>query len=524
MRRLVTIAAGVSALASAAGCITHSPRRTIDITDLSVKPPVVCEMLPNSSTIDTSRMQLTGPGPAGETHRDEVGCVSHERHVPTTNAAAERPHEGFDLHVVEYDDEGQPWNGPRLDETMSMVREQLEDPALVVMFVHGWKNDASVCNGNISCFRDMLEIFAKGERAYADVAGREPRRVIGVYVGWRGGTLKPTLIKQLTFWGRKHTAHAIGDNGGVTSLIGRIRWLVQESGPRRRAMEPRAQRGLPNTSLVLIGHSFGAALLFSALATSLNADVGAAIEQAIPRDQPTARDKSPAQALLTTERRDGGVLVDRQGDLILLVNPAMEASRFSSLNQASLIRYDATQVPIFMTLSSEADSAVGGFFPVGQSFSTVLRAARSRAMWFSMVSGLGWYPPYYTHRLNMKLTTPAPEPDRVRGECRCSSNLWAFGDALITRLEPLYRLAASAAPVPGDLKLAAHLEFLHSRFEPLRDIDPHNPFLTVHVDRQVLTDHSGIFTPAFMDFLIEYIIRSEVKRQIVGAFGQRAKP
>src|SRR4029453_9749800 len=83
---------------------------------------------------------------------------------------------------------------------------------------------------------------------------------------WSVSTVEPA--KELTFWSRKHTAHVIGDNGGVTAVIERLRTIVKESrGEGRPAPE--------GTSLLMVGHSFGGALLYSAVATSLNADVGA---------------------------------------------------------------------------------------------------------------------------------------------------------------------------------------------------------------------------------------------------------
>ena len=115
------------------------------------------------------------------------------------------------------------------------------------------------------------------KRLFAGPAGT-PRRVVGVYVGWRGGTIRTRGVKQLTFWGRKHTAHVVGDNGAVTAVIERLRAMVDKSrhsqgaGPSKSAFD--------TTSLVFVGHSFGAALLYSAVATSLNGSVGAAIQKA----------------------------------------------------------------------------------------------------------------------------------------------------------------------------------------------------------------------------------------------------
>ena len=527
----------------ASGCIPHRPHRTFDYQEVGARLPSHCavqtpadpcgrsDRLPPGSSICTSVTELRVSGPAGDGTRRQVACVAHEQHRPHAAPDGAFRHDGFDLHLLEFDDEGQPWNSARQEQTFNVLREQLEDTAVVVTFVHGWKNDAGVCNGNLSCFRDVLGILAKGESEYARIAGVDARRVIGVYIGWRGGSLR-TPIKQVTFWGRKHTAHTIGDNGAVTAVIERLRAIVEASPPRRGAGVPSAQRGARpprNTTMLFVGHSFGGALLYSALATSLNADVGAALQAAVEATAPAGpgaslpqnqtREKGPAQPMVSQKP----VLVAGQNDLVMLVNPAMEASRFSNLQQASKLRYQTEQLPLLVTLASEGDSAVKFFFPIGQSFSTLLRAARSRQTWFSMVEGFGMYKPFHTHRLVAK---PGRQPFTPAGQhpgapCGCPRGLGQYGDELIKRLEPFYRTLTQLASAPRELNLAAYQEFMLSRLEPVRDIDPNNPFLMVKVDPEVVGDHSDIFNPTFLDFLIEFTVRTEIKRELLAGFPAR---
>jgi hypothetical protein len=549
---LAMVVAGVTASA----CISHAPRRTFDSLDPGSNLPEYCgtpqttgDTTKNaedcgvrtphiaSDSVCTSIPQLTAIGAAGDLHRQRVSCVSHERHEAVEKSATFLPHAGFDLHVLEFDDEGQPWNRDLQDRTFEVIRQQLSEPAVVLGFVHGWKNDASVCNGNLSCFRDVLEILAKAETAFsmlprpADAGVTTtpiaPRRVVGVYFGWRGGTIKTRGIKQVTFWGRKHTAHTIGDNGGVTNAIERLRAMVINS--RGSGVKTPGQ-ALRTTSLVMVGHSFGGALLYSALATSLNAAVGEAIQKA-PGAEATraraametgARRSAPEKSLaLPAGGGDTGpVEVDSSGDLVVLVNPAMEASRFANLHRASKLQFTSTQVPIFVTLASEGDSAVGGFFPIGQAFSTIARSARSREIWFSMVKGFGLYEPYHTHRLVLKPATDVPEREEVSGECRCKSNMGKFGDPLVTRLLDLYK-TLDGTPDEEMLRLAGYQEMLYSRLEPVRDVDPNNPFIMASVDPAVVADHNDIFNPRFVDFLIEFVVRSELKRGLSNQYGQR---
>ena len=59
--------------------------------------------------------------------------------------------------------------------------------AIIVTFVHGWKHNADYCDNNMCCFRDMLRQISKLDEHYSI---NEPRRrVVGVYLGWRGLSL-----------------------------------------------------------------------------------------------------------------------------------------------------------------------------------------------------------------------------------------------------------------------------------------------------------------------------------------------
>jgi hypothetical protein len=527
--RLSRLAIVTAALAASA-CIPHRPTRTFDALEvggtLGSRCPTTLRAddcgdpygtTPANARVCTSIDTLITSAP----EQDLVSCYAHERHRPVTTGAF--PHAGFDLHVVEFDDEGQLWNAARQEVTLTQLRRELSTKgALVAVFVHGWKNDASVCNGNISCFRDVLEVLAKIEHAYPFGPPQARRRVIGIYVGWRGGAISTKGVKQLTFWGRKHAAHTIGDNGGVTAFIRRLRTVVNEG--REAYAESIGKKGEPAaTSMVLVGHSFGAALLYSALGTSINGDAGAALEAARKNDDGGGRRQTgPAQAMVTA---DGRIKVPSQGDLVMLVNPAMEASRFANLSSAVKLRYDPLQTPILVTLGSEGDSAVKYFFPVGQSFSTVLRSARSRRSWFSMVEGFGLHQPYLTHRLTRsgpQLTSKGPD---ASDPCRCKSRLREYGDELVKELKPYYdsiyaNAAASVGRGEGTAaarsvpSLGGYQEFRFSRLEPLTDIDPNTPFLMVQVDREVIGDHSRIFNAPFLDFVIEFTVRSELKRRL----------
>jgi hypothetical protein len=509
--RVVTLVATLGL----ASCIAHRPTRTFDEVN-HVEPRTEC--LTATAGL-TSIAKLSVQGSAGDPERVRVGCMSDEDHEPEQGRF---PHSGFKLHVFEFDDDGVPWNAEGQRASLEKLTKELNDRrSLVAAFVHGWKNDAEVCNDNLACFREVLRLLAKGETSFA---GPTARQVVGVYIGWRGGTIRAKGVKQLTFWGRKHTAHAIGDNGAVTAVIERLRTIVDESKKKRSTSADTLQ----DTSMVFVGHSFGAALLFSALSTSLNASVGRAIQRAeLPTIAATSmRREQAAQPPISAK----AVCVDSAEDLVVLVNPAMEASRFANLAQTRNLAFDNRQVPIFMTLASEADGAVGGFFPVGQAFATVSRAARSRDFWLRMEKGFGLYEPYLTHRIvaapGAYDGTPLPtDPPKTSDKCACKSNLRAVSDDILAALQPLYkqlrdlRDSRQYGAAIERLRLAAYVQMLGSRLEPVRDVDPNNPFVMASIDPAVVNGHSDIFNARFLDFLIEYVVRSEIKRSLLKAEG-----
>ena len=104
---------------------------------------------------------------------------------------------------------------------------------------------------------------------------------------------------------------------------------------------------------MFVGHSFGGALLYSAVATSLNGSVGEAIQKATGATAVQANQATRQRMLANVQPVTSNlpVRVPTAGDLVILVNPAMEASRFANLTQTRNLRFDTKQMPIFMTVA-----------------------------------------------------------------------------------------------------------------------------------------------------------------------------
>jgi hypothetical protein len=61
-----------------------------------------------------------------------------------------------------------------------------------------------------------------------------PRQVVGIYLGWRGGSVSVPFAKELTFWARKGAAPRVG-HGSVTEVLSRLELIKQTKNPLEKA-------------------------------------------------------------------------------------------------------------------------------------------------------------------------------------------------------------------------------------------------------------------------------------------------
>ena len=73
-----------------------------------------------------------------------------------------------------------------------------------------------------------------------------------------------------------------------------------------------------------------------------------------------------------------GPVIQGLADLVVLINPAVEASRFDNLRRAaSTANFSEDQLPLLLTLSSEADAPNTILFPIGQALASSQKAGSS---------------------------------------------------------------------------------------------------------------------------------------------------
>jgi hypothetical protein len=421
----------------------------------------------------------------------------------------------FDLGVIELSDDGHVSDDEQKDTVMARLREvalggrgKSIDPrnspgAVILTFVHGWHHRSKVCDNNLACFRRVLQ-------ALSEAGGKEDRPVFGVYIGWRGDTLEKKA-KALSFYNRKATAHRIGAAAGREILLELDR-TYRELNDRIRESNPRWKDGHPVT-MVTAGHSFGGALVYSA------------VEGALVRELRKGGKLAGSDHVVGRRAVDCGGATVRPirpgiGDLVVLVNPAFEARRYEFFvdDEKTPGRYADGQLPVLLTVASEGDTAVKMAFPIGRSLYFSVFPWRYRGL--SDIIGTGHYDPQTTHDLVVAddagkvIHPPAAERPKValadeqtRSRCHLDLN---SGDLATCKCEydVPSRLAAAASGTDltlssGSVHIAGNENIsLRSRRSGR---DPRSPFIVARVAPEIISQHSDIYTPRFVMFLTAYI-------------------
>jgi hypothetical protein len=242
----------------------------------------------------------------------------------------------YELAIVEFDDQGRSYDrgqmdavAKRLDALAAENSSQGQD-VILVAFVHGWKHDARPDDDNLTSFRALLNRTVDHER-WATAAGAKPRPVLGVFVGWRGPSDfgLGDVVADATFWGRQAAGQRVAV-GSVRELFGRLRHYRN----RRR-------KDGGNPLLVIVGHSFGGMIVYSALAQSLIQAASAPVGRVTPEF----------------------------ADLVLLVNPAIEGARYIPIydlvTSGAFAARTTKQLPVFICAQANNDQPVGLVFPLG---------------------------------------------------------------------------------------------------------------------------------------------------------------
>ncbi|WP_213881811.1 hypothetical protein [Pseudomonas sp. dw_358] len=234
-------------------------------------------------------------------------------------------HPRYDLGFVEYTERGNDFYPERTNALLAQIKTYANsDGVAIIVFVHGWRHNAAEDDANVQSFNEALATIAQ-----LDILG--PRKLVGVYVGWRGLTLHGLQSEALTYWDRKATAEQVG-RAGVTQLLLNLEHI---------------DRSDTKNLMLTVGHSFGGALVLSALNNVL-------LDRMVSAQY--------------------GQEVKSFGNGVILLNPAIEADKGLALKENSLkLGLTGVKIPgLLYVVSSEGDMATTTPFRLGQDIGTNL--------------------------------------------------------------------------------------------------------------------------------------------------------
>ncbi|MDH5377399.1 MAG: esterase [Gammaproteobacteria bacterium] len=367
----------------------------------------------------------------------------------------------YSLSFLEIDDQGQIRDRKQLRALLdNLYQIGARDQVLINVFVHGWHHNASYDDENVASFQQSLEKLSQIEHQLSKKQNRDRRKVIGVYVGWRGTSIDLPVIRYLTFWDRKNTAQEIGHLGVSELLLG-----LEEIVTVKNASNEKTK-----SRLVTIGHSFGGAVVYSATSQIL--------ASRFLDSQSGTNARGDAKGF---------------GDLVVLLNPAFEALRFAPLYDLAQSRcsYFETQRPRLVILTSEFDLATRLAFPAGRWFSTFFEShqqiqreecKRSHLLHegYADRNTVGHYDRLVTHELK-----PVTKKTDTKSQAV---------DSLIDH----WRKQREGTSTQIGPTILTHLGKTH----------PQNPFLNIYVDSQLISGHNDVFGEDIMEFIRQLIVLS----------------
>lgn len=415
-----------------------------------------------------------------------IGCASHRPYHDSQNDL-ERGENGYLLGFIEFDDQGDYWDRDQALKLLKKLKDSTDGrDVVIVVFTHGWGHNADNNDGNVKTFRHILQKLQEKEDTFQKIGAGAARQVVGIYIGWRGLSLKVEPFETFTFWERKNTAHKVG-HGDMTELL-----LLLEAMHSRLNQKPAGARN----RLVIVGHSFGAAVVHSALTQILQ------------------------DRFVEAAQRDK--MLHSFGDLVVLINPAFEAQRYDALQQMAKQGHYKEQLPVMAILSSQGDWPNKVFFPIGRWISTFFEKHSDPEQKQKNRTAVGHYRPFRTHRLivtqqvdkpesNARVVTlddtgeesiRGPRPKKIlKGAKALSSDSLEDQMKAISYVKDEWKDRTTEAecgwvqPFPGTT-----LEHLC----PAKP--PNNPYLVIDVENEIIDGHNGIDSKLLIDFVSNFVI------------------
>ena len=412
--------------------------------------------------------------------------------------------------TVEFDDEGWFWDRRQMEALLRFLYEHQDgagqpEDFLIFTHAHGWQHNADACDNNVVCFQRLLERLDVTERHFA----RKPRKIVGVFIAWRGRSIKIPGVSATSFYTRKSAGNRVGI-GGVTELLTRLNDYRRLKNPERRGNR---------TQLVISGHSFGGQVIYKA--------IGQILIQNAARMSKDRGGKPYGYEVATSF-----------GDLVILVNPAFEGSAFESLQATATSRcYPPSQRPAMIVVTSTADDATRVAFPIGRTFSNLFERTQCTDQRKAVLHTVGHLERYKTHELKLKGVEPArsEEEERKEGSCGCPYlapiEEFQMGGEDEAFLQEMKKVEAARQQSDGKTVHEVGGQEAYSSVEAFvetsygKDADGYEmvldrsseytanyPYLVISTNADFIPSHSAIYGERFTDFLRRFYFRHLVVR------------
>jgi hypothetical protein len=355
--------------------------------------------------------------------------------------------DNYSLSFVEIDDQGHFQDREQLNTVLNYVKS-LGNNQDVLLFIHGWQHNSEESDSNVSGFRSLLKALAL----------KNGKKTTGIYIGWRGESIDIDVLNLITFWDRKNVSLEVGQ-GALLEFLVRLEYISKNE--------------LAGTRLISIGHSFGGSVLYSSLKN------------------------------LLLERIAKSNVAVGFGDLVILLNPAIEAIHFAPLRDLieekecnSTLQFSSNQRPKLIIATSEDDTATRYAFPAGRVFATLFEnqnpitrldrhcQPKKYAQTKMDRRAIGHYKEFKTHYLSATGAMVNP--------CTVTNTSW------------LSNAVNASVSVGGNGEGWNHT-FNNSnlKLEHLHNSSPYNPYWIIRTNGNVIPDHNHILQGHFNCFIEE---------------------
>lgn len=411
------------------------------------------------------------------------------------------------ISIVEFDEFGNPMNRAQLLGAIQQADSMGQTAGTIVVYVHGWHESARQDAPDLKNFREFISRVSTLEQKKRVGEGRRTGNVLGIYVGWRGDSIDvrspssgdataadPSVTLPasyaLTFWDRKSAAQRIGASGGVYELFKRLSAIRKQ---------------YPDSRLVIQGHSFGGALVYSAFSNAL-------VDQIMDDASPT---KNSLPSLF--ERPDGQGRTSPVADLVVLINPAFEAMRLRpQFDLARSQEYPNGPAvtdylpPRLVIVTTQSDWATNRVFPAGRTIGTLTAAytnldGEARAQ---NITAVGHYLPLVTHQLAATTpekcmesnASPAAEPDSASDIQRASLCIPPTFQPDVTERVP--NLLLARCDKTGDCAKVAGNHYI-VRGPVSKGLVPNRlPIMNIRTTSEVSNGHTDVWNATLQGFML----------------------